>query len=85
MKLIVARDTGTEYHFVVHLDSAKTVKDESAKQIPDPAWLVEYTWPKDQPLAVSKREMKLLAELELAKRKEGPSKAKKLLEEGKDF
>lgn len=78
MKIISARETSTTYRFAVHLDPSKTIEGE-----PDPAWVAEYEWGKEQPKAVSMREMKLLAKLELEQRL--ARKDKRLPEEGADL
>ena len=70
MKLITAREHSTEYRFSVHIDEAQRLPDAS----PDPAYVVEYRWPKQPPegqspaayLASIQREMRLLAQLRLA-------------------
>lgn len=76
---IKAYDVGTGYLFRVHLDTTQMIPDpalsapiegevDTRPLIPDPAWVVEYTWGKDQDIQVSKRETIALAELELVKR-----------------
>jgi hypothetical protein len=75
MKIIKARDTGAAYEFCVHLDTAKPNADGT----PDEAWCMDLTWGKEPPEGVSasdhmasiQREMKLLAQAELARKQAG--------------
>jgi hypothetical protein len=72
MKLLRARDSGGFYRLRVHLDTTK-VLDRDRPELgltagdPDPAWVREYEWTKDMPLARVKAETKLLCQTELAK------------------
>lgn len=78
MKLLTARDLGTEYRLVVHLDDTKLIEGN-----PDPVYVREFRWGKDMPLARVKAETKLLAQLELAKMT--PSGGSVLAGEGADL
>jgi len=70
MQFLKAEEQATQFYFVVLLDESKLQEDGS----PDPAYVREYAWPKTPPVGVSKtdyiasmkREMQLLAEIELA-------------------
>ena len=63
MKLVGAQETDNTYRFAVHLDESQRLEDGS----PDPAWVREFEWTKEQDKAVSLREMQLLCEAELAR------------------
>lgn len=82
MKLLAARDLGTEYRLIIHLDDSKVTDGE-----PDPAWVMVQRWMrapglKDDgtPLMTAaqwrqaiQREGKALAEAELARRQAATS------------
>lgn len=75
MKVLLARDTGTEFRFRVHLDDTKV----DANGEPDPEWVEEFAWGKEPPpgrtptqyLADIQREMKMLCEQRLAAKNQG--------------
>jgi hypothetical protein len=79
MKIIKARDVGSAFEFCVHIDTTRVNEDGT----PDEKWCLDLAWSKEPPEGVSasdhmasiQREMKLLAQVELAKRQAGQGKA----------
>ncbi len=69
MKIIQAKDTGKQFYLQIWLDNTKVLLDDegSSTQEPDPEWLREWRWGKDNSRAHIRRETKLLAKLELDK------------------
>ncbi len=69
MKYLQAKDTGTQYYYQVWLDDTKVLLDDKGERTeePDPDWIREWRWGKDNTLVHAQRETKLLAQLELNK------------------
>lgn len=62
MKLVQAKDTGKQFFLQVWLDDTKKVDGN-----PDPEYLREWRWGKDNSRAHIRRETRLLAQIELDK------------------
>lgn len=69
MKLVQAKDTGKQFYLQVWLDTTKVLFDDEGNPTrePNPEWLREWRWGKDNSRAHIRRETKLLAQLELDK------------------
>lgn len=64
MKIIDATNDGGTIQLAVHIDEAKLLTDNS----PDPAFVMTFEWAANMPVAVIRRETKLLVQAELARR-----------------
>lgn len=52
-KVLKARDRGDSYYVEIHLDTAHTVSDDGGIQVPDPDWIVSYTFGRIPPEGMS--------------------------------
>lgn len=52
-KVLKARDCGDSYYVEIHLDTAHTVSDDGGVQVPDPEWIVSYTFGRVPPAGMS--------------------------------
>lgn len=78
MKIIEAVKADGSIRMAVHMDEAKQVRDpdqptpaagtpDTRRMVPDPAFVMHIQWGADVPVAVIKRETKLLVQAELAR------------------